>query len=102
MSVYKETAMAVPVLALLLFVGHLFFGPDDSYCHLATHPRSWLGGVEIPAERFIAKGLITGSASGADEDSSSPGQKRVGDLTPEARIRSVFTQFELGGRRRVT
>jgi hypothetical protein len=46
--------------------------------------------------------LITGSASGADEDSSSPGQKRVGDLTPEARIRSVFTQFELGGRRRVT
>ena len=102
MSIYKETAIAAPVLALLLFVGHSFFGPDDSYRHLATNPKSWLGGVEIPAERFIAKDLITGSASGADEDSSSLGQKRVGDLTPEARIRSVFAQFELGGRRRAT
>jgi hypothetical protein len=102
MSIYKETAIAVAVLSLLLFAGHSFFAPDDSYRHLTTNTRSWLGGVEIPAERFIAKDLITGGASGADEDPSSLGQKRVSDLTPEARIRSVFAQFELGGRRRAT
>jgi hypothetical protein len=100
MSTYRETAIAMPALATLLFVSHTFFGPDESYGHLTTNPKSWLGGVEIPAERFIAKELFTGSASGADEDLSPLGQRSVGDLTPEARIRSVFAQFEPGGRRR--
>jgi hypothetical protein len=101
MSIYKETAIALPALAMLLIVSHSFFGPDESYRHLTTNPRSWLGGVEFPAERFIAKDLITGSASGANE-SPSLGQNSVGDVTPEARIRSVFAQFEPGGRRRAT
>jgi hypothetical protein len=102
MSIYKETATAIPALAMLLFVSHTFFGPDESYRRLTTNPKSWLGGVEIPAERFIAKDLITGSASGANEDPSPLGQKSAGDLTPDARIRSVFAQFEAGGRRRAT
>jgi len=102
MSIYKETAIAMPALAMLLFVSHTFFSPDESYRHLTTNPKSWLGGVEIPAERFIAKDLITGSASGAGEDPSPLGQTSASDLTPEARIRSVFAQFEPGGRRRAT
>ena len=102
MSIYKETAIAMPALAMFLFVSHTFFGPDESSRHLTTSPKSWLGGVEIPAERFIAKDLITGSASGANEDPSPLGQKSAGDLTPDARIRSVFAQFEAGGRRRAT
>ena len=102
MSIYRETAIAMPALAMLLFVSHTFFGSDESYRRLTISPTSWLGGVEIPPERFIAKELFTGSASGADEDPSPLGQKSVGDLTPEARIRSVFAQFEPGGRRRAT
>jgi hypothetical protein len=102
MSVYKETAIAMPALAMLLFFSHTFFGPDESYRHLATSPTSWLGVVEIPAERFIAKDLITGDVSGADKDPPPLGQKSVGDLTPKARIRSVFAQFEPGERRRAS
>jgi hypothetical protein len=102
MSIYKETAIAMPALAMLLFFSHTLFGPDESYRHLTTSPKSWLGVVEIPAERFIAKDLITGGASGADKDPAPLGQKSVGDLTPEARIRSVFAQFEPGERRRAT
>src|ERR1700719_671827 len=98
MSIYKETVIAMPAVAVLLFGRHTFFGPDESYRHLTINPKSWLGGVEIPGERFIAKDLITGRASGADEDLAPLGQKSVGDLTPEARIRSVFAQFEPGGR----
>ncbi len=55
MSIYKETAIAMPALAMLLFVSHTLFGPDESYRHLTTNPKSWLGGVGIPAERFIAR-----------------------------------------------
>ncbi|MDR3644563.1 MAG: hypothetical protein P4M02_05765 [Clostridia bacterium] len=102
MSIYKETAIAVPALALLLFVSHTFFGPDESYRRLTTNPKSWLGGAEIPAERFIAKDLITGCASSADKDPPPIKQEGVGDLTPEARIRSVFAQFEPSERRRAT
>ena len=101
MSIYKESAIAMPALAMLLFVSHTFFGLDESYRRLTTCPKSWLGGVEIPAERFLAKNLITGSASGADEDHSPLGQKSV-DLTPKARIRSVFAQFEPVERRRAS
>ena len=100
MSFYKETAMAVPALALLLFVSHTVFGPDESFRRLTTTPGSWLGGSEIPAERFIAKHLIAGSASYADEDPLSFRQTRY--LTPEARIRTVFAQFEPRGPRRAT
>jgi hypothetical protein len=102
MSFYKETAIAVPALALLLFVSHTVFGPDESFRRLTTNPKSWLGGLEIPAERFIAKHLIAGSASNADESPPSLGQADVGYLTPEARIRTVFAQFEPRGRRRAT
>ena len=102
MSIYKEAAIAVPALALLLFVSDTFFGPDESYRRITTIPKSWLGGVEIPAVRFIAKDLITGSASCADKDPPPLGQEGVGDLTPEARIKSVFAQFEPGERRRAT
>jgi hypothetical protein len=102
MSIYKETAIAMPALAMLLFVSHTVFGSDESYRHLTSSPTSWLGGVEIPAERFIAKDLITGGVSGADKDPPLLGQKSVGDLTPKARIRSVFAQFEPGERRRAS
>jgi hypothetical protein len=102
MSIYRETAIAMPALAMLLFVSHTFFGPDESYRRLTTSPTSWLGGAEIPAERFIAKDLITSSASCADKDPSPLGQKSVGDLTPEARIRGVFAQFESVERRRAS
>jgi hypothetical protein len=102
MSIYKETAIAMPALAMLLFVSHTVFGSDESYRHLTTGPKSWLGSVEIPAERFIAKNLITGGASGADNDPPPLGQKSVGDLTPKARISGVFAQFEPGERRRAS
>ncbi len=102
MSFYKETAMAVPALALLLFVSHTVFGPDESFRRLTTTPRSWLGGSEIPAERFIAKHLIAASASYAGQDPASFRQTDVGYLTPEARIRTVFAQFEPRGPRRAT
>jgi hypothetical protein len=103
MSIAKETAIAVPALAVLLFVSHIFFGPDESYREFAPGPRSWLG-VAIPDGRFIAKGLITGRASTADADPDlqSQEQRRPSDLTPEARIKDVFAQFMPAGRRPAT
>jgi hypothetical protein len=99
MSIFKETVIAMPVLAILLFLSHTFFSTDESYRRLTTNPTSWLGGVEIPAERFIEQNLIAGSASGADKDPPPLRQMDVGDLTPGGRVRSVFDQFGPGGRR---
>jgi hypothetical protein len=100
MSILKETAIAVPALAALLFVSHTFFGPDDS--QLISAPKTWLGSVTIPAGRFIAKDLIAGRASNADEDPLSLEQKSTTELTPQARIRSVFAQFGPSGVRSST
>jgi hypothetical protein len=66
MSILKETAVAVPTLAALLFVSHTYFGSDERQSISA--PKTWLGGVTIPAERFIAKDLIASRASNADEE----------------------------------
>ena len=102
MSIVKETAIAVPALALLLIVGNHVFGPDESYRQLAAAiPTSWLG-VAIPDGRFIAKDPMTGHASLADVEANLFAQRQLSDLTPEARIRSVFAQFEPGARRRAT
>ena len=79
MSIWKETAIAVPALAALLFVSHAYFGSDE--IQLMSVPRTWLGGVTIPAERFIAKELIAGRASNADEDFPSLEQKPASELT---------------------
>ena len=103
MSIAKETAIAVPALAALLFVSHIFFGPDESYREFTIGPRSWLGAT-IPEERFIAKDLITGRATNAlgDENPRSLAQRPSDDLTPEARIKGVFVQFGSAGRRPTT
>jgi hypothetical protein len=103
MSIAKETAVAVPALAVLLFVSHSFLGPDESYREVTVGPRSWLG-VTIPDARFLAKDLITGRASTVDVDAEvqSPAERRVSDLTPEARIKGVFAQFVPSVRRRAT
>jgi hypothetical protein len=100
MSIVKETAIAVPSLTVLLFLSHVFLGPDESYREFTIGPKSWLG-VAVPPERFIAKGLITGRASSADVDANTPSleHRPVGDSTPDARIRSVFVQFVPSGRR---
>jgi hypothetical protein len=100
MSILKETAVAVPVLAALLFVSHTFFGSDESQSISA--PKTWLGGVTIPAERFLAKDSIAGRTSNANEDSLSLNQTPTSTLTPQARIRSVFAQFGPGGIRSAT
>jgi hypothetical protein len=102
MSVLKETVIAVQFLALLLFVSHTFLGPDESYRQSAIGPTSWLGAVSVPAERFLAKDPITGSVSGANVVSAALRDISAGDLTPEARIRSVFAQFVSGVRRPAT
>lgn len=102
MSILKETAIAVPALAALLFVSHIFFGPGEINRQSTITPKSWLGGVVIPTERFIAKDSMVGPAPGANADSSPSEQASVGDLTPQARIRSVFAQFVPGGRRPAT
>jgi hypothetical protein len=103
MSIAKETAIAVPALTALLFLSHIFFGADDGYREFTIGPRSWLGAA-IPAERFIAKDLITGRASSADADVNTPAleQSPVVDLTPEARIKGVFVQFVPSVRRPTT
>ena len=100
MTIAKETAIAVPALAVLLFVSHVFLGPDESYREFTTTiPTSWLG-VAIPDVRFIAKDLITGRASGIDGDADVESEQRQsGELTPRARIRGVFAQFLPNGRR---
>jgi hypothetical protein len=100
MSTWKETAVAVPALAALLFVSHAYFGSDE--IQSMSIPRTWLGGATFPAERFIAKELIAGRASKADEDSLSLEQKPTRELTPQARIRSVFAQFGPSGARSAT
>ena len=103
MSIAKETAIAVPALAVVLFVSHIFFGPDESYREFTNMPRSWLGAT-IPDGRFLAKDLLTGRASGSDADpypqSFEPGP--LSDATPQARIKGVFAQFVPGGRRPAT
>jgi hypothetical protein len=100
MSIWKETAIAVPALAALLFVSHAYFGSDE--IQSMSVPTTWLGGVTIPAERFIAKELIAGRASNADEEPLSLEQKPTSELTPQARIRSVFAQFGPSGVRSTT
>jgi hypothetical protein len=102
MSIAKETAIAVPALAALLFVSHVFFGPAESYRGLTAAPTSWLGAA-IPDQRFLAKDPMTGRASSADvDDAPSPEQRPLSDATPEARIKGVFVQFVPGGRRPAT
>src|ERR1700742_3105898 len=101
MSIMKETAIAVPALAALLFVSHTFFGPGDSYYQVTTIPSSWLG-TAIPEQRFIAKDLITGSVSAFSAEPFPLERESAGDLTPQARIRSVFAQFVPSGRRPAT
>ena len=99
MSGLKETAIAVPALVALLFVSHTLFGPDET--QLTSVPTTWLGGGTFPAERFIAKDLMTGRAY-VDEVSLSLAQKPASELTPQARISSVFAQFGSGGTRSAT
>jgi hypothetical protein len=103
MSIAKETAIAVPALTGLLFLSHIFLGPDESDRGFTPVPTSWLGAT-IPEGRFIAKDLMTGRASGADVDADTPSleQRAVSDLTPQARIKGVFVQFVPGGRRPAT
>jgi hypothetical protein len=103
MSIAKETAIAVPALGVLLFVSHIFLGPDESYRQFTVGPRSWLG-VTIPDGRFIAKDLITGRASIAQDDADARLLERgqSSDLTPQARIKDVFALFVPGGRRPAT
>ncbi len=99
MSMLKETAIAVPALAALLFVSHAVFGPDES--RSIDNPRTWLGGAAFPAERFIAKSLMTGRAF-VDENPLALVQKPSVDLTPQARISGVFAQFGPAGVRSAT
>lgn len=103
MSIAKETAIAVPALAALLFVSHVYLGSGESDREFTAAPTSWLG-VAIPDQRFLAKDLITGRASTAEVDvkPSSFEPRPVSDLTPEARIKGVFVQFVPGGRRPAT
>ena len=103
MSIAKETAIAVPALAALLFVSHVYLGPAESDREMTVAPRTWLG-VAIPDQRFLAKDLMTGRASSTDIDADAPSleQKPVADVTPEARIKGVFVQFVPGGRRPAT
>ena len=101
MSILKESAIAVAALALMLFMGHVFAGPDESYGRAMTGPTSWLGGAAVPPERFLAKQPITGVASIAQVDPLPPSQGFAAS-TPEARIRGVFGQFEPGGPRQPT
>jgi hypothetical protein len=102
MPILKETAIAVPILALMLFVSHTLIGPDEGDRQSTIGLTSWLGGVPVPAERFLAKDSITGRAAGANEANASSEQVSAGDVTPEARIRGVFAQFASGGRRPAT
>ena len=99
MSILKEVAIAVPAMVLLLFVSHTFLGSDESYGP-ATGPKSWLGGEPIPPERFLAKNSMTGGASRTVAEPSPMEWGLARDLTAEARVRDVFTQFVTGERRR--
>src|SRR3569832_1919427 len=105
MSIAKETAIAVPALAALLFVSHIFFGPDESYREFTTSPRSWLGAT-IPDGRFLAKDLIAGRASNANADADPAPQslepRQLSDATPQARNKDDNAQFGPGGRRPAT
>ena len=103
MSIAKETAIAVPALAALLFVSHVYLGPAESYREVTVVPTTWLG-MAIPDQRFLAKDLITGRASSADLDAETPSleQRPSRDVTPEARIKGVFVQFAPDGRRPAT
>lgn len=99
MSFLKEAAIAGQFVALLLFVSHAFLGPGESYRQSAIDPSSWLGVVSVPAERLLAKDSIKGSLSGANVVGIALRDLAARDLTPEARIRSVFAQFGSGVRR---
>jgi len=97
MSILKETAISVPALAVLVFVSHAYFGSDDSQS--MSSPKSWLGAVTIPAERLISKDLIAGPASKAGDESPVLQHSPASELTPQARIRGVFSQFGTSGPR---
>ncbi|WP_298253507.1 hypothetical protein [Bradyrhizobium sp.] len=98
MSTLKETTIAVPVVAALLFVSHIIFGPDES-CRLPAI-TSWLGAVQVPDERFLATDSFTGRAS--DVVNAPSEDVPAADLTPQARIRTVFAQFVPRVRRSAT
>jgi hypothetical protein len=100
MSMWKEAAIAVPGLAALLFVSHMFYGSDDR--EFISTPSSWLGAVTIPPERYIAKDLIAGRASNTDASNLPSLQQPTSQLTPQQRIRGVFAQFSPSGSRSST
>jgi hypothetical protein len=102
MSTWKEIAIAVPALALLLFVGERLVGPDESYDRLADCPSSWLGGAVIPAARFLAQDSMTAAVLRVDAEALPAARDLAAAPTPDARIRNVFAQFGPRERRPAT
>ena len=91
MPVLKELAIAGPVLALLLFLGHTFFGPDATEAKSLTNHGAWIGAELIPDERWIAPDSIITGTSWQGGYTTLP-QRRVAK-NAAVRVRDTFSQF---------
>ena len=95
MPVLKEPAIAGPVLAVLLFLSHTFFGPEATERKSLTNSGAWIGAELVPDERWLAKdSIITGAAwqsSWQGVYGTSP-QRRIAK-NAAVRVRDVFSQF---------
>jgi len=96
MPILREFLLAVPMLVVSLLVSAAVFGPGEQNVPSTAASRDWIGADGPSAARWLAKeSFATGGPQVALEPPS--GALRPGrDITPRARIRSVFAQFVPG------
>ena len=96
MPILRELVLAVPILVLCLLISAAVFGPDEHAMPSSAISSDWIGADALPAARWLAtESFVTGGPR-VTADRPSGGHRRDRDVTPQARIRSVFAQFVPG------
>ena len=96
MPILREFLLAIPVLIVCLLVSAAVFGPDEHATSAPAVSSTWMGAGSLPAARWLAKDSFVTGAPRVVAEPPSVQHPRERDVTPQARIRSVFAQFVPG------
>ena len=96
MPILRELVLAVPLLVLSLLVSAAVFGPGEQAVPSTAVSRDWIGADSLPAARWLAKQSFVTGGPQVVADRPFAAHRPDRDLTPQARIRSVFAQFVPG------
>ncbi len=96
MPVLREFVLAIPLLIMCLLISAAVFGPDEHTAPAPSVSSSWLEAGSLPAARWLAKDSFVTGGPRVRAEPPSVQHARERDVTPQARIRSVFAQFVPG------